>query len=83
MMGNARQKAILEENDSEFEVKSILDEVWSKKSLRSFSGDRTVPEWFNRKAPAVKQGKVDPRLFDAKRHLKQRGKTDFGPHSAL
>jgi nitrogenase-associated protein len=63
--GNARQKVILESNGYTFEVKSILDEPWERDQLRSFFGDRPVPEWFNWKAPAVKQGQIDPTSFNA------------------
>ena len=62
--GNARQKALLESSGYALAVKSILDEPWDRKILRSFFGARPVAEWFNWKAPAVKQGLVDPTLFD-------------------
>ena len=62
--GNARQKVMLEENGYSLEVKSILAEPWEKSELRTFFGDRPVADWFNWKAPAVKQGEVDPKTFD-------------------
>jgi nitrogenase-associated protein len=63
--GNARQKALLENNGYTLEVKSLLDEPWERDDLQSFFGDRPVAEWFNDKAPAIKQGQVDPASFDA------------------
>lgn len=63
--GNARQKAMLEANGYTLDVKSILDEPWERDILRSFFGARPVAEWFNDKAPAIKQGEVDPAAFDA------------------
>ncbi|NNJ69976.1 MAG: hypothetical protein HKP10_01650 [Kiritimatiellales bacterium] len=63
--GNARQKAVLESSGYILEVKSILDEPWECDLLQSFFGDRPVTEWFNDKAPAIKQGEVDPSSFDA------------------
>ncbi|MDF7807874.1 ArsC/Spx/MgsR family protein [Pontiellaceae bacterium B12219] len=63
--GNARQKAILEANGYTLEVKSLLDEPWERGQLRSYFGTRPVSEWFNRKTPAVKQGRIDPTSFNA------------------
>ena len=63
--GNARQKAMLEANGYTLDVKSILDEPWERDILRSFFGQRPVAAWFNDKAPAIKQGEVDPAAFDA------------------
>jgi len=67
--GNARQKIMLEANGYTLEVKSILDELWDCDQLRPFFRDRPVPEWFNWKAPAVKQGEVDPSSFDSESAL--------------
>lgn len=67
--GNARQKAILEANGYTLVVKSLLDEPWERDTLRSFFGERPVAEWFNEKAPAIKQGQVDPTSFDAESAL--------------
>ncbi|MDF7823730.1 ArsC/Spx/MgsR family protein [Pontiellaceae bacterium B12227] len=67
--GNARQKAILEANDYTLEVKSLLDADWGRDRLRPFFGDRPVSEWFNWKAPAIKQGEVDPSSFNAENAL--------------
>ena len=63
--GNARQKAMLEANGYTLVVKSLLDEPWERDGLRSFFGQRPVAEWFNDKAPAIKQGEVDPSSLDA------------------
>jgi nitrogenase-associated protein len=67
--GNARQKAMLESNGYTLEVKSLLDEPWEKSTLRPFFGDLPVSDWFNWKAPAVKQGKIDPGTFDSESAL--------------
>ncbi len=63
--GNARQKTMLEANGYTLVVKSILDEPWERDVLRPFFGNRPVAEWFNWKAPAIKQGQIDPTAFDA------------------
>jgi nitrogenase-associated protein len=62
--GNARQRALLEAHGYAFDVKSILDEPWTKETLRPFFGSLPVAQWFNDKAPAVKAGEVDPASFD-------------------
>jgi len=62
--GNARQKKRLESAGCELMVKSILSEAWSRETLRPFFGGRSVSEWFNTKAPAVKCGDVNPDAFD-------------------
>lgn len=63
--GNARQKAMLEEAGYGLDVRSILDTDWDQDELRAYFGARPVADWFNWKAPAVKQGDVDPASFDA------------------
>ena len=62
--GNARQRALLEAHGYSFEVRSILDERWTRETLRSFFGDHPVVEWFNDKAPAIKSGEINPAAFD-------------------
>jgi nitrogenase-associated protein len=62
--GNARQRALLEAHGYDLEVRSILDEPWTKETLRPFFGGLPVAEWFNDKAPSIKEGEVDPASFD-------------------
>lgn len=62
--GNARQQALLEAHGYTLEIRSILDEPWTRETLRPFFGDLPVAEWFNDKAPAIKDGEVDPSSFD-------------------
>ncbi len=62
--GNARQRALLEAHGHSFDVKSILDEPWTRETLRPFFGSRPVAEWFNDKAPDIKSGEIDPYAFD-------------------
>lgn len=62
--GNARQQALLEAHGYDLEIRSILDEPWTRETLRPFFGNLPVAEWFNDKAPAIKEGEVDPAAFD-------------------
>lgn len=63
--GNARQKALLRAAGHQLTVRSLLTEPWTPERLRLFFGALPVAQWFNRNAPAVKSGEVDPDLLDA------------------
>lgn len=39
---------------------NLLTHAWNPERLRPFFADKPVVEWFNKTAPAVKQGEVDP-----------------------
>jgi len=62
--GNARQKALLESAGHRVFARDLLGEPWTVASLRPFFGDRPVADWFNRAAPAVKNGEVVPETMD-------------------
>lgn len=62
--GNNRQKALLAEAGHTVHARDLLSEPWTANNLRPFFGDRPVAEWFNRAAPAVKSGEVDPEALD-------------------
>ncbi len=57
---NARQKQLLEKAGHRLEVRNLLDEAWTAAGLRSYFGGRAVAEWFNKAAPRVKNGEIDP-----------------------
>ncbi|MGQ9366702.1 ArsC/Spx/MgsR family protein [Azospirillum sp. ST 5-10] len=63
--GNARQRRLLEAAGHRLEVRDLLAAPWTRESLRPFFGNRPVAEWFNRSAPAVKAGEIDPDALDA------------------
>ena len=63
-IGNARQKAILVEAGFALDVRSILSARWTPEALRPYFGARSVPEWFNRTAPSIKRGEVNPDALD-------------------
>jgi nitrogenase-associated protein len=62
--GNARQKRLLTDAGHEVEPRNLLTEPWTAQSLRPFFGNRPVADWFNKAAPAVKSGEIDPGSFD-------------------
>jgi nitrogenase-associated protein len=62
---NARQKQLLEAAGHALEVHNLLAEAWTAERLRSFFGDAAVFDWFNKAAPKIKSGEIDPRTIDA------------------
>jgi nitrogenase-associated protein len=63
--GNARQRAALEAAGHTLERRNLLTTHWTPESLLAFLVPLPVPEWFNRAAPRVKNGEVQPDLLDA------------------
>ena len=61
--GNLKQRQRLENNGFTVVVKSILSHVWYPTSLKAFLQHRPVNEWFNRSAPAIRQGEVNTDLL--------------------
>ena len=66
---NARQKKMLRQAGHVLAVRDILQEPWTAGQLRSFFGDLPVSQWFNRAAPRVKSGEIEPHTCDADRAL--------------
>lgn len=62
---NTRQKALLRAARHTVEARDLLAVRWTPDTLRPFFGRRPVAEWFNRAAPRVKSGEVDPAALTA------------------
>jgi nitrogenase-associated protein len=62
--GNARQRALLLAAGHTLDVKSLLAELWTSERLLTFLAPLPVPDWFNRSAPRVKSGEVNPDAID-------------------
>ncbi|WP_024300791.1 ArsC/Spx/MgsR family protein [Methyloversatilis discipulorum] len=58
--GNARQKQWLRDAGHQLSVRSLLTEPWTAASLLDFLDPLPVADWFNRVAPRVKSGEVQP-----------------------
>ncbi len=58
-IGNHRQKAVLSTLGIVLEVKDLLSEIWTLRTLRPFFIDKPVAQWFNSSAPRVKSGELD------------------------
>ncbi|MBD2692297.1 ArsC/Spx/MgsR family protein [Anabaena catenula] len=62
--GGTKQKVLLTAAGHEVVTYSLLTEPWTAERLRSFFGNRPVVEWFNKAAPRVKSGEVNPEKID-------------------
>ncbi len=58
--GNAKQKAWLEAGGHVLEVRSLLEWPWTREVLLEWLRALPVAEWFNRSAPAVRDGLICP-----------------------
>jgi len=63
-VNNTRQKRLLAAAGHRVEARSLLTERWAPAELRRFFGALPVSAWFNRTAPAIKNGEVDPEALD-------------------
>lgn len=66
---NRLQKQLLRSAGLKLEVRDLLSEPWTRERLRPFFGERPVAEWFNRSAPAIKYGELDPTRLNAQQAL--------------
>lgn len=62
---NARQKAALSAAGHRVEARNLLEYAWSAEELLNFFAALPVAQWFNRSAPRVKSGEIDPEAMDA------------------
>lgn len=66
---NRKQKALLRDAGYELDVRDLLAEPWTTESLQPYLASRPVNEWFNRAAPAVKSGEVEPESLSEEQAL--------------
>lgn len=59
-INNTRQKKLLRAAGHEVDARNLLEEKWTADELRLYFGDLPVASWFNRTAPAVKAGEINP-----------------------
>lgn len=57
---NTRQKALLRAARHSVDARDLLATPWTAGTLRPFFGSAPVREWFNKAAPRVKSGEIDP-----------------------
>jgi len=61
---NTKQKLLLQSCGHEVIACSILSEAWTAETLKPFFTGKSVSEWFNRAAPRIKSGEVNPDDYD-------------------
>ena len=62
---NARQKRMLLDAGHEVVARDLLSEPWTAQRLLAFFDGLPVSDWFNRAAPQVTSGEIDPARIDA------------------
>ncbi|WP_137043013.1 ArsC/Spx/MgsR family protein [Pseudolabrys sp. FHR47] len=62
---NARQRQMLEAAGHTVVARNLLAEPWTAERLRAFFDSTPVASWFNRAAPRVKSGEINPEETDA------------------
>jgi nitrogenase-associated protein len=62
--GNAQQRAMLSAAGHQLEVRDLLSTPWTAATLRPFFGELPVAEWFNPRAPAVRDRQLVPAQLD-------------------
>ncbi len=63
-INNTKQKTVLTTAGHILDVHNLLTEAWTPARLRPFFGNLPVSSWFNRTAPQVKSGEVNPDQLD-------------------
>lgn len=63
--GNARQRSALEAAGHTLERRNLLTAHWTPERLLAFLAPLPVSDWFNRAAPRVKSGEIQPDALDA------------------
>lgn len=67
--GNARQRAALLAAGHTVEPRDLLSTPWTFLGLLAFLSALPVAEWFNRAAPRIKSGEIQPETLDGYRAL--------------
>ena len=67
--GNARQRNALQIAGHTLERRDLLRAPWTRAALLQFLAPLPVTDWFNRAAPRVKSGAVQPTMLDADQAL--------------
>ena len=62
-INNTKQKRMLAFAGHVVVAKNLLTEAWSRERLQQFFRELPVSNWFNRTAPTVRDGVIDPDLI--------------------
>lgn len=64
-INNTRQQRMLSAAGNGVIARNLLAEIWSAERLQRFFGTLPVSDWFNRSAPQIRDGEIDPDRVDA------------------
>lgn len=59
-INNKRQKKLLQKSGHEVIAYNLLDEPWTTERLQNFFQGLQVYQWFNKSAPDIKSGELNP-----------------------
>lgn len=59
-INNTRQKELMHAAGHIVDARNLLEKAWQIDSLRPYFGSLPVAQWFNRTAPMIKSGEVNP-----------------------
>lgn len=68
-INNTKQKHMLAFAGHVVIARNLLTEPWDHKRLQAFFAALPVAEWFNRSAPQIRDGEIDPDSVDESRAL--------------
>jgi nitrogenase-associated protein len=68
-INNTRQKKLLRAAGHEVDARNLLEEDWKVDELKLYFAGLPVASWFNRTAPAVKTGEINPDEVSAEEAL--------------
>lgn len=68
-INNTKQKQLLSAAGHQVIAKNLLTEVWTVEKLKPFLENYLVSEWFNRSAPQIKNGEIEPEKLNAQQAL--------------
>jgi nitrogenase-associated protein len=63
--GNARQRSALLAAGHTLEQRNLLTTPWTRQALLAFLAPLPVAQWFNRAAPRIQSGELQPDTLDA------------------
>jgi len=62
---NRRQRAMLRQAGVDLKEHDLLNQGWTPAALQPFLQGQAVSDWFNKAAPAVRDGEVEPDVLSA------------------
>lgn len=62
-INNTKQKTWLKAAGHDVESVNLFEHPWAKENLKQFFGDKPIADCFNKTAPVIKSGELDPDTF--------------------